>query len=168
MSRTHTTSSLPAPSLTPATIAFTTTCSVIIKEILHSEAGDPNRLRRCNARDEASLRSLAVALLPGVQGRESALGRFLADAESQKFHVTEKVRTFWQEKKTAANTFAGVLTDADKPSAELTPESQQKREGFFQAAKKVWEVDLKEVITKLEKEIVGPYALGSVNAVLLD
>jgi hypothetical protein len=73
ISRTHTTSSAPAPALAPATIAFSDASSKIIDSILHSEGTSPSTLLYMNARDDASLQVLAKALVPFLTSRQQAL-----------------------------------------------------------------------------------------------
>lgn len=160
LSRTHTTSSAPAPALAPATIAFSSASNVIIDDLLHSQQGNPNSLKSLNARDEASLRILAAELLPKVQGKHQALVQYISDAQSEKIHVSEKTKSFWAEKKTATEAILDVYKDAQKPTAGLDAAAKQKREEFFQTAKEAWEVSLKAVLLRLSQDIIGPFTLG--------
>ncbi|CDO71605.1 hypothetical protein BN946_scf184911.g75 [Trametes cinnabarina] len=157
-SRTHTTSSAPAPSLTPATIGFSTLSNQII-ELLHSPSADPNALFYMNARSEEELRPLAEKLLPFLRGKRDTLAKLLQDSESGAVHASEKTKAFWQVKKLAVDKFIQVFEEAGKSTSELSDEARQRREEFLQSARTAWG-GLREVLTTLHKEIIGPYTLG--------
>jgi hypothetical protein len=159
VSRTHTTSSAPAPTLTPATIAISTTCETIIGD-LHSEEGNPNNLLYLNARDETSLRILAKETIPSLSGKQKALAQHISNAENKKIHVSQKVIKFWSEKKAAAELWLEVLENANQSDTELDADARAKRSEFFSVAQEAWEVALSNTLTKLSREIIGPYALG--------
>jgi hypothetical protein len=159
VSRTHTTSFAPAPSLAPATIAINTTCETIIGD-LHSEEGNPNNLRYLNARDERSLCNLAKETIPLLAGKQKALVHHISNAENNKIHVSQKVIKFWGEKKAAVELWLDVLLDASQPDTELDANAKAKRLEFFNVAQVAWETALSNTLTKLSKEIIGPYALG--------
>ena len=159
VSRTRTTSSAPAPTLTPATIAISTTCETIIDD-LHSEEGNPNNLFFLNARDETSLRSLANETVAVLIGKQKALAQYISDAESKRIHVSQKVITSWSEKKVAAELRLQVLQDAGRSDTELDADAKAQRSEFFSAARDAWEVALSNTLMKLSREIIGPYALG--------
>ncbi len=159
-SRTNTTSGAPAPSLAPATIAFLNTSNEII-ELLHSEAADPNNLWLLNARDQDKLQKLSEEVLPFLKGKERALLGFLEEAESERVHASEKTKKFWRYKREGIQRFLDVFSLADnKTGAQLDGEDRTKRDAYFVNAQKAWEVDLKQVLEKLEKAIIGPYVLG--------
>lgn len=160
VSRTNTTSSAPAPSLAPATIAFLSTSTKIIDDILHSEGGSPNTLLYMNARDDASLKTLAKELVPFLTARQQALAGHLSESESGTTHISEKTKNFWKEKKAATSTLLDVMKEADKTSAELNETARAARNDYFANAKSYWEVALKENLVKLNGELIGPYALG--------
>ncbi|KAF9478539.1 hypothetical protein BDN70DRAFT_933330 [Pholiota conissans] len=160
ISRTHTTSSAPAPTLTPATIATSTICKVIIDEILHSEVANPNTLLFVNAYDDASLQTLAAEQLPGLKQRQQALAGYLSEAEGGQVRVSDKVKKLWTEKLEATTVIIAVLDDARKAETELDDDGKANRTAFFKAAHRAWEVNLTEVLTQLSKEMVGPYTLG--------
>ncbi|KAF8227425.1 hypothetical protein L208DRAFT_1424732 [Tricholoma matsutake] len=159
VSRTHTTSSAPAPTLMPATIASGTTCEAVIDE-LHSEEGNPNNLLYLNARDEISLRNLAKETLPSLTGKQKALAEHISNAENKKINVSQKVIKYWNEKKAAAELWLEVLQDANRSNTNLDPDAKAKRSDFFSVSRDAWEVALSNTLTKLSREIVGPYALG--------
>lgn len=160
LSRTHTTSNAPAPSLAPATIAFTTTSKVIIEEYLHSDKGDPNNLGFLNAKDDASLKALAQKKLDFLQGRQETLAQCLLDAQNDNIHVTEKVKAFWRGKKDAIDALLEIYVDAGKTTSELDPAAAKKREVFLNTCRDAWDVGLKTILQQLTKEIIGPYILG--------
>ena len=158
-SRTHTVSSAPAPTLTPATIAATMTCKIIV-DIIHSENADPNKLFFLNARDDASLIRLSKGLLPFLSQKQKGLANYLHQAETQTVQVSDKVKSLWRDKLDAINTSMAVLFNADKSEAQLDEESKGSRLAFFEAARQAWEVNLKVVLTQLSNEMIGPFALG--------
>ncbi|CCM06322.1 uncharacterized protein FIBRA_08574 [Fibroporia radiculosa] len=157
-SRTHTTSSAPSPSLSPATIGFSAVSEKVIA-LLHSLGADPNALTYLNARDEASLRELASARLAPLVARRDAINQLLSDNESAKIRVSEKTRNFWQMKKAATENILDVYAAADKPASELDEGARAKREAFLQEAKTGWG-GLREILEQLNQEIIGPYLLG--------
>ncbi|EAU93133.1 hypothetical protein CC1G_12668 [Coprinopsis cinerea okayama7 len=159
VSRTHTTSSAPAPALAPATIAATDIARVVIG-LLHSEEANPNHLRYKNARDDASLKVLAKEVLHIVQAKRDALKKHLADAEGEVIHVSEKVKKFWQERLESVDLSSRVLEAAEKPVEELSEEEKAERQSFIDVGRKAWEKDLPIILLKLSKETTGPFSLG--------
>jgi glutathione S-transferase len=159
MSRTHTTSSAPAPALAPATIAFSATSANIIEEV-HSEDSSPYTLQCTNVQDHASLQALAKQLVPLLTGKQEALNGYIADSESGAIQVSEKTKAFWREKKAASDALLDVMVQADKTDAELDEAAKAAREEYLQIAKTCWEITLKDSLVKLNEDIIGPYALG--------
>ncbi|KAF9457076.1 hypothetical protein BDZ94DRAFT_1326555 [Collybia nuda] len=157
ISRTRTTSSAPAPTLTPATIAFATTSTTIIDDILHSEGGNPDSLRYLNACDQVTLQVLASKNLPSLTEKFQALESYLSDVQN---HVSEKVRSLWRDKKAETMVLLEVYRNADKPNDQLDNDELTKRTEFFKVARDGWGNALREILTRLNKEIIGPYALG--------
>ena len=162
ISRTHSTSSAPAPALSPATIGATISCKAIVDDILHEEVANPNTLRYVNARDEGSLRKLAAELVPSLGQRQQALRGYISQAESGSVQVSDKVKGLWGEKLDAITVILSVLEGAGKAPGELDEEGQANRIAFFKTAKQAWETNLLGVLTALSKEIVGPYTLGEI------
>ncbi|KAH9486955.1 hypothetical protein JR316_0001021 [Psilocybe cubensis] len=160
LSRTQTTSRAPAPSLTPATIAATNSCKVIIDDILHIEEANPNTLRYVNARDDESLRALAKELVPSMKQRQKVLLEHLAEAEQGSARVSEKVKKLWADKLDAINVILAVLADAETAESDLGEEGRAQRQAFYKTARQAWETNLSQVMTQLSKEMVGPYTLG--------
>ncbi|RPD82505.1 hypothetical protein L226DRAFT_578786 [Lentinus tigrinus ALCF2SS1-7] len=157
-SRTHTTSTAPSPSLAPATIAFNVVSGQII-ELLHSHGADPNALFYMNARTEGELKELAKTLLPFVSGRRETLSKLLADSDSGALHVSEKTKAFWQVKLIATDKFVQVYQDAEKSEGDLSDEARQARQEYLRSAKAAW-IALKDVLSALNKEVIGPFVLG--------
>jgi len=157
-SRTHSTSSAPAPSLTPATIAFSSASNKII-ELLHSEAGDPNALMFMNARDDEQLKKLSESLKPILIAKCDALDKLIEDNKQAEVKVSEKTARFWEMKRVATSMILDVLEDGEKPTSEINDEAKGKRGEYFKAAAQAW-AGLKDVLVQLSGEIIGPYALG--------
>ncbi|KAJ7706208.1 hypothetical protein B0H17DRAFT_1036184 [Mycena rosella] len=159
LSRTRTTSTAPAPSLAPATVAFSAASSALL-DILHDDEVSPDMLMFINARDAASLKTLAKNVVPLVVGRQKALTGCLAETEAGTVQVSEKVKKFWRDKLSETELLLSVLNDAGKEDGALDAAAKAKRVEFFAKAKAAWEVTLKDTLTRLNKEIIGPYALG--------
>ncbi|KAF8905560.1 hypothetical protein CPB84DRAFT_1676689 [Gymnopilus junonius] len=159
ISSTQTTSAAPAPALSPATIAATMSCSVII-DILHAETANPNTLVYVNARDDESLKTLAKGIAPSLQRRQEALKEYLSQAENGSIRVSDKVKKLWVEKLDATGLILAVLVDAEKPQEALGEQAKANRIAFFRTARQAWEVNMSDVFTQLSKEMAGPYALG--------
>lgn len=160
LSRTHTTSTAPAPALAPATIAFATKSNTIIEQLLYSDHGNPNHLLYYAAVDEPALRILAEKLAPFLQGREQALNQYISEAESNVIRVSEKVKTLWRSKREETERLLNVFSKADKSKDELDTDSRQKRDEYLATACDAWEVGLKIALQSLSNEIMGPYVLG--------
>jgi len=134
-----------------------------VDDILHSEIVNPNRLHSLNARDDASLIRLSKELLPSFSQRQKALAKYLHEAETQTIRVSDKVRALWMDKLDATHLILSVLLDAEKSEAELDEQSKANRLAFFQTARQAWEINLREALMQLSKEMVGPFALGMLD-----
>jgi len=156
-SRTHTTSTAPAPTLAPATIADANVASQIIA-VLHAPAFDPLFLLLA-ARDAEELSAKANGPL-GVRLRavrdaiagylaEPAAGADEADAPKPLHHRIKKVL----EEKQADN--AALLSVYQSSESDTTL-----RQPFFARSVTTWDSDLKKIFDALEKLIAGPYTLG--------
>ncbi|KIJ21778.1 hypothetical protein PAXINDRAFT_165173 [Paxillus involutus ATCC 200175] len=148
-SRTNTTSSAPAPSLSPATVGFADTSGKIVNAV-HSEVVAPETLHHLNARDPQSLQALAQTLLPVLQSRHQAIMNHLSDGANETIRMSDKTKTFWSEKRDAIETLLQVLATGRGHHAE----------DYFALAKKTWENAVPDVLTRVNKEIIGPYTLG--------
>ncbi|KAJ7786284.1 hypothetical protein B0H16DRAFT_1489923 [Mycena metata] len=158
LSRTRTTSTAPAPSLAPATVAFSTTSNALL-DILHAEAVSPDALTLINARDSASLKTLASKILPQLVGRQKALKECISEAEAGKIQASEKVKKFWRDKEAEMAVLLAVLGAADKEESALDSDEKAKRAEFFAKATGAWNA-VKDALVKVNKELIGPYALG--------
>ncbi|KAG2159837.1 uncharacterized protein EDB93DRAFT_1244612 [Suillus bovinus] len=146
-SHTHTTSSAPAPSLSPATVAFASASSKIIDSI-HADEVSPDRLQYLNARDQASLQELGKSLVPILESRRAAIVGYLTDCEQKTLQMSEKTKSFWREKQAEAETALSVFSGNDV-------------DGYLSRSRIMWEITIPGVLTRLNEEFIGPYALGS-------
>jgi hypothetical protein len=163
LSRTNTTSDAPAPSLSPATIAFTATSNAII-DSLHLDTIDPEKLAYLNVvdEDEASLLKTAENSLPSLTAKRDALVKNLVDAESGAVNVTTKVQSFWREKKADIEMFVDVFESAVRRE-ELSAEAAQRQKALLVTAEEAWNSEVKKVIELVSKEMIGPFAFGGSN-----
>ena len=146
-SRTGTTSSAPAPSLSPATVAASSLSAKLLEDV-YTEGVSPDTLKLYNARDEAGLKALGPSLLPTLKGRQAALDACLEDGDG----ISEKTKAFWREHKGAVEKLQGILSAGSASGSDA--------EEYLAAAKKSWEVKLPAVLTMLNKDMTGPFALG--------
>jgi hypothetical protein len=160
MSHTHTTSTAPAPVLSPATVSLSSTAKSIIA-LLHSAPASPELLFYLNARDLPALRKVAPSVRAFLKGRKGALEHYLSENEAKEVRVSEKTKTFWLEKKSTTEDLLSTLDDADKSDSELSESGRRAREEYFEKTKAAWEVGLALVLNKLCKEFAGPFALGA-------
>lgn len=160
MSHTHTTSAAPAPALSPATIALSSTAKSIIA-LLNSSSASLEVLFFLNARDLPALRTVAPSVSTLLKGRKEALERYLAENEAKGVRVSEKTKAFWLEKKSATEDLLVALDEADKSDSELSESGRKAREEYLDKSRAAWEVGLAVVLNKLSKELVGPFALGT-------
>jgi len=113
-----------------------------------------------NARDDVQLKTLAEFLFPFLKSRHEALSGFIAEASNGQSHLSQKTKAFYEEKQTSNQALLDVFAKADVATAELDATAKAAREDYFATAKSTWETDLKESLTKLNGEIIGPYSLG--------
>lgn len=151
-------SSAPAPSLAPATIAYSSIVSQIV-EILHSPEADPNLLFFNNARDLPSLRNLAKFLVPFVEQRNETILGHVAASEKDEIQVSGKTLQFWKDKLLAFESVLSVMKNAEKDDSALSSTEKQARDAYFKQSVASWE-GLKEKLVALNKEIIGPLSLG--------
>ncbi|KZT30562.1 hypothetical protein NEOLEDRAFT_1185967 [Neolentinus lepideus HHB14362 ss-1] len=159
ISRTNTTSSAPAPALAPATIAFNAISNSIV-ELIHSDEASPNAARWYNARDDASLAKISKSLEAFFAAKKDAIAASLAESEKGAIQASAKTKKFWEEKSVTASELAQLFADGEKPESELSPASKAKREEYFKTAELVWESNLRNVLAKVSKEMMGPFVLG--------
>jgi hypothetical protein len=165
LSKTRTTSTAPAPSLAPATVAFSAASSALL-DVMHAEEVSPDMLKFINARDSASLKTLATKVVPFLVGRQKALTECISETEAGKIQVSEKVKKFWADTQGETQQLLAVLLAADK--AVLDSTDKTKRDEFFAKAKTAWEVTVKDAVVKLNKDIIGPFALGMCAALAIE
>lgn len=155
-----TTSNLPAPSLSPATIEGKVLSDELIATV-HSPTVDPNFLY-LSARTRAELeKKTQNSIGTFVKDRQSALKQYLREATAT---AEEKA-----SKAAGADGFEQRTAQflKDKLSANLLLESiyigkagQETESGFFDVGIKAWSKYLPECLDNLEKTIVGTFALG--------
>lgn len=159
ISRTHTVSSAPAPTLTPATIAQFGTANAII-QLLHSDAADPQSLFYYSAATPAELRTAAPTILSFFLDRQKALNSYLESTKDTATIASEKTRSLWKERAAHAEELLTVLSAADKEESALDDTQKTARAKYFHVAGEFWQKGLRKVVATLDKEMVGPFALG--------
>lgn len=112
MSKTHTTSHKPAPSLTPATIDAAGLSKTLI-ELVHAEENDPNFLLFAS-KTEAERKEKADGFVGKfLAGRAKAMNEYLAQED-----LIPKIKTILEEKKANAaglnSIFDGTASAAEK------------------------------------------------------
>ena len=141
-----------------ATIAFSAVSTKLI-DLLHSPAADPNALTYMNARDADALHALAPSKRHILTARRAAIAQLLADNQEARIRVSEKTRAFWEVKKVATEKLLDVYDDADTPAEKLDDQARARREAFLKDAADAW-VHVRDVLTELNQELIGPYVLG--------
>jgi len=114
---------------------------------VQSDKADPRLLLYYNPQ---ALVVPPTVLVKSLTDRVASLKGYLSDANQDKLRVSERVKTLWQSKLDVEEPLLQVFT---APNEELKSE-------YLEKARQKWNVQLKEVLTELNKEIVGPYALG--------
>ncbi|KAI0308231.1 hypothetical protein B0F90DRAFT_1681198 [Multifurca ochricompacta] len=112
------------------------------------------------APDLPALRTVAPAVSAFLKGRKAALERYLSENEGNEIRVSEKTKKFWLEKKKATEDLLTPLNEADKGDPELSEVGRKAREEYFEKTKAAWEVGLALVLNEINKELIGPFALG--------
>ncbi|KAF7320360.1 Glycosyltransferase family 31 protein [Mycena kentingensis (nom. inval.)] len=158
MSRTRTTTTNPAPVLRPATVAFATTTSALL-DIIYAEDISPDHLALLNARDHASLMVLAKNKVQVLATIQKTLAHCLSDADAGTVQASEKVRNLWRGKLAETDSLLAVLRAANKDDAALNATEQKQRAEYFAKANAAWD-KVKDACLALNKDIIGPYALG--------
>ncbi|KZT57096.1 hypothetical protein CALCODRAFT_483453 [Calocera cornea HHB12733] len=147
LSKTHTTSSAPAPSLSPATMEGSNTSKAIISLLHDPKGADPNFLKR-SARVPAEITQGAKVIVPLFEARQRVLDASLAE---QPEGMSSKLRTFL-EGKSAQNK---IMLDIWSRGA-ASPAAAE----FMESSKTLWELALPDTLKKLNELIVGPFCLG--------
>jgi len=149
-SHTHTTSAAPGPSLSPATIALSSISTTLI-DLLHSPPADPEVISTANPSLLSSSSPPPEEFIASYQDIVETLKGYLTATEEGKVHVSEKVKAFWKAKLESHEELLRVLAPTG---------SEDLKKQYLEKANQVWKVGLKEVLEKVNKELVGPYALG--------
>ncbi|EJT97784.1 hypothetical protein DACRYDRAFT_84120 [Dacryopinax primogenitus] len=147
LSKTNTTSSAPAPSLSPATIEGSNISKAIISLLHDSKGADPNFLKR-SARTPAELQAGKAVNTALFANRQEAIEASLSE---QPEGVTSKLRTFLEGR-----------SESNKVSLDIWSkgaESVHAKE-FMESSKTLWEVTLPDTFKKLDELIIGPFCLG--------
>ena len=150
-------STAPAPALTPATIASTATSNNII-DLIHADDGAP--LAFYSATSSSALQALSQKFTPYLQSRLEALQGYISSSQAAEIQASEKTRKLWESKKAMVEGVLAVYSSADKDEAQLTPEGRATRENYLKKAQEVWQVKVRKILVSLDKEMVGPFALG--------
>ena len=145
--------------MAPATIALSSAASLLI-DLLHSDSADPNLLKYYNYTTQAALARSAEILLPFFTGRREALIAYITSSQNAQIQASEKTRKLWESKKADADVLIPVYEAASKEDSTLTPEEKAAREQFKTTAHELWSVKLRKVLKTLNKEMIGPFALG--------
>ncbi|KAG9093550.1 hypothetical protein FRC06_011476, partial [Ceratobasidium sp. 370] len=146
LSKTHTTSQKPAPSLTPATIEASSLSGLLI-DLVHADENDPNFLQVA-VKNEAERKEKAAGFLGKVfiAGRAKAMDEYLAQDD-----LIPKIRAILEEKKKNAAVLNAVYAGTA---------SQAEKDAFFAKSKEAWEVAVPKAIATIEEKMIGPYMLG--------
>jgi len=149
-SHTHTTSAAPGPSLSPATIALSSISTTLI-DLLHSPPADPDVISTANPTLLSPSSPPSEEFIASSRDIVETLKGYLAAVDEGKIHMSEKVKGFWRSKLASHEELLRVL----EPTAD-----EELKKQYLERANQVWQGSLKEVLEKVNKELVGPYALG--------
>ena len=92
--------------------------------------------------------------------RRDALISYITSNQSAQIQASEKTRKLWEDKKSFTERLIPVYTTAKKEATALTSEEKQRIEEYNAKAQDLWTVKLRKVLLALDKELVGPLALG--------
>lgn len=120
-----------------------------------------------NARDDEQLKKLSDSLKPILVAKCDALDKLIEENKHAEVKVSEKTARFWEMKRVATSMILDVLEDGEKPTSEVNDEAKGKRGEYFKAAAQAW-AGLKDVLVQLSKEVIGPYALGTLYSLMDD
>jgi len=149
-SHTHTTSAAPGPSLSPATIAMSSISTTLI-DLLQSPPADPEVISTANPTLLSSSSPPPEEFVASYRDIVATLKGYLAASEEGSLHVSEKVKAFWRTKLESHEELLRVLEPIG---------NEELKKQYLERVNQVWQVGLKEVLEKVNKELVGPYALG--------
>lgn len=75
---------------------------------------------------------------------------YLTDCEHETMRMSEKTKAFWREKQAEAETALSVFSANDV-------------DGYLSRSRIMWEITIPSVLTRVNEELIGPYALGSLG-----
>lgn len=116
-------------------------------DLVHSDKADPELLLYYNSQ---SLIVPPTDLITSLTERVAAIKGYISDVDQDKLRASEKVKTLWRTQLDADQLLLKVFN---------APTDELKRD-YLAKAEQRWDVDLKELLIELNKEVVGPYALG--------
>ena len=81
--------------------------------------------------------------------------------KNERANADEKQIRLWENKLARLQKNVDLLANAEKKEEELNAEQRAAREAHYAMSKKLWTEELKQHFANLEKEIIGPFCLGS-------
>lgn len=107
-----------------------------------------------------ALRTAANTFVPFLKNRLEAIDSYISGSQKAEIQASEKTRKLWESKKAHSEELLAVYSASGKDDDQLTPDEKSAREAYFRVATEYWTVRLRRVLTTLDKEIIGPFALG--------
>lgn len=93
-----------------------------------------------------------------------AINNNIANSQAAQIQASEKTRKLWESRKARAENLLEVFATAGKDDALLSPDEKAKRDEYLKKAQELWEVKVRKILVTLDREVVGPFALGKLNA----
>lgn len=94
-----------------------------------------------------------------MHAKTDAIDDLIKQNETSEVKVSEKTVRFWEVRRAASAMMLDVIEEGDKSVDELDDAAQNRRKEYFTAAQNGWN-NLKEVLTTVSQDIIGPYVLG--------
>jgi len=113
-----------------------------------------------NVVDVPSLRALAKLLVPFLMSRRDALKAYMEASAKATIQASDKTKALWKEREMQAEELLLVYATAEKDDGVLSEEERSKRSSFLKTSWDYWHVKLRKVLVALDKEMLGPFALG--------
>lgn len=126
--------------------------STTLIDLLHSPSADPELISTANPTLLSSSSPPPEEFIASYRDIVATIKGYLAAAEEGSLHVSEKVKAFWKTKLESHEELLRVLEPIG---------NEELKKQYLERVNQVWQVGLKEVLEKVNKELVGPYALGS-------
>lgn len=95
-----------------------------------------------------------------------AINNNIANSQAAQIQASEKTRKLWESRKERAENLLEVFATAGKDDALLSSDEKAKRDEYLKKAKELWEVKVRKILVTLDREMVGPFALGTLNALI--